>query len=208
MSAELLKIMDIVKINDRLSYIKASEQPLSADVGIFKGKSFIWIFDLGANESVLNTINSLDGKKNAVISHFHPDHMKNLEHAVLNEVFLGANTFKYAKLGTVVTDDVFIDDGEKIHIFLIPSSHAKGSVGMEIGEYAFLGDTTYPTVKGGKACYNVSVLKEEISVLKNLEAKYFLLSHNKNFIRKKEDVIKYLEEIYSNRNPKESYIYI
>lgn len=199
--------MNIIKINDSLSYIMASEQPLSADVGIFKGKNCIWLFDLGADNSVLNTINALHGKKNTVISHFHPDHMKNLEHAVLNEVFLGANTFKYAKYGTVVTDDIFIDDGEIIHIFPLPSSHAKGSVGMEMGEYAFLGDAIYPTVKCGRTCYNVSVLKEEITVLKNLCAKYFLLSHDKSFVYKKEDVIKYLEEIYSKRDPKESYIY-
>ena len=146
--------------------------------------------------------------KNAVISHFHPDHIGNLEHVDLNEIYLGANTFKYAKRGKVIDKDVFIDDGIKIHLFPIPSSHAKGSLGMEIGDYAFLGDATYSTMKQGKACYNSSVLKEEISVLKNLSAKFFLISHDEEFIKPKEKIVAELEEIYSRRDPKESFIWI
>ena len=199
---------DIIKITDRISYIKATEKPLSADVGIIEGDEFCWIFDVGADESVPISLNKIQKPKNAVISHFHPDHMSNLEHVDLNEVYLGANTFKYAKRGTVVDKDVFIDDGITIHIFPLPSSHAKGSLGMEIGDYAFLGDATYSTMKQGKVCYNASVLKEEIAVLKNLSAKFFLISHDEKFIRPKEEIIEELEEIYKKRDPKESYICI
>ncbi|MBQ3500781.1 MAG: hypothetical protein IJA70_05090, partial [Oscillospiraceae bacterium] len=107
-----------------------------------------------------------------------------------------------------VADDIFIDDGVKIHIFPLPSSHAKGSVGLETGDYAFLGDATYATMKQGRVCYNASVLKEEITVLKNLSAKFFLISHDEKFIRPKEEIIAELEEIYSKRDPKESFIWI
>ena len=199
---------DIIKITDRISYIKATEKPLSADVGIIEGDEFCWIFDVGADESVPISLNKIQKPKNAVISHFHPDHMSNLEHVDLNEVYLGANTFKYAKRGTVVDKDVFIDDGIEIHIFSLPSSHAKGSLGMEIGDYAFLGDATCSTTKQGKTCYNVSVLKEEIAVLEKLSAKFFLISHDEKFIRPKEEIISELLEIYSKRDPKESYIWI
>ena len=199
---------EIIRISDRISYIKATENPLSADVGIIEGDEFIWIFDIGADEAVPMSLNVFEKPKNAVISHFHPDHMGNLEHVELNEVFLGANTFKYAKRGTVVDKDIFIDDGAKIHIFPIPSSHAKGSLGLETGEYAFIGDAAYATMKQEKACYNVSVLKEEITVLKNLSAKFFLISHDEKFIRPKEEIIAELKEIYSKRDPKESYIWI
>ena len=199
---------EIIKICDRISYIKASEEPLSADVGIIEGDKCVWLFDLGCSDDAAEEINGIEKPKKVVISHFHPDHMGNLERVGIAEVYLGANTFKYAKCGTVVDKDVFIDDGVKIHIFPLPSSHAKGSVGMEIGEYAFLGDGTYATMKQGRACYNASVLKEEITVLKNLSAKYFLLSHDEKFIRNREEVISELEEIYSKRDPKESFIWI
>lgn len=199
---------EIIKINDRISYIKATGKPLSADVGIVEGDEFIWIFDVGADESVPISLNKIQKPKNAVISHFHPDHMGNLEHVDLNEVYLGANTFKYAKRGKVVDEDVLINDGAEIHLFPLPSSHAKGSVGMETGDYAFLGDAIYSTMKQGKACYNASVLKEEIAVLKNLSAKFFLISHDERFVRPKEEIISELSEIYSKRDPKESYIWI
>ena len=199
---------EIIKINDRISYVKATEKPLSADVGIVEGDEFIWIFDVGADESVPISLNKNQKPKNAVISHFHPDHMGNLEHVDLNEVYLGANTLNYAKRGNVVDKDVFINDGAEIHLFPLPSSHAKGSVGMETGDYAFLGDAIYSTMKQGKVCYNASVLKEEIAVLKNLSAKFFLISHDERFVRPKEEIISELEEIYKKRDPKESYIWI
>ena len=199
---------EIIRICDRISYIKASEEPLSADVGIIEGDECVWLFDLGCSDDAAETINGIEKPKNAVISHFHPDHMGNLGKVNFSEVFLGANTFKYAKCGTVVDKDIFIDDGMKIHIFPLPSSHAKGSLGMETGEYAFLGDGTYATIKQGKVCYNASVLKEEIAVLKKLSAKFFLVSHDEKFIRGREEVIAELEEIYSKRDPKESYIWI
>ncbi|MBQ4642721.1 MAG: hypothetical protein IJB66_00705 [Oscillospiraceae bacterium] len=199
---------EILKIADKISYIKATGNPLSADVGMIEGDEYLWIFDVGADESVPMSLNVIKKPKKAVVSHFHPDHMANLEHVMLEEVFLGANTFKYAKRGTVVADDIFIDDGVKIHIFPLPSSHAKGSVGLETGDYAFLGDATYATMKQGRVCYNASVLKEEITVLKNLSAKFFLISHDEKFIRPKEEIIAELEEIYSKRDPKESFIWI
>ncbi|MBR3962750.1 MAG: hypothetical protein IKK14_04400 [Oscillospiraceae bacterium] len=199
---------EIIKITDRISYIKATDNPLSADVGIVEGDEFIWTFDVGADESVPISLNKIQKPKNAVISHFHPDHMGNLEHVNLNEIYLGANTFKYANRGIIVGEDFFFDDGVKIHIFPLPSSHAKGSVGMEIGDYAFLGDATYATMKQGRICYNASVLKEEIAVLKKLSAKLFLISHDEKFIRPREEILAELEEIYSKRNPKESFIWI
>lgn len=199
---------EIIKITDRISYIKATENPLSADVGIIEGDDFVWIFDIGADDLVPMSLSIFEKPKNAVISHFHPDHMGNLEHVEFENIYLGANTFKYAKRGTVVEKEIFIDDGIKIHIFPLPSSHAKGSLGLETGDYAFLGDGTYATMKQGRICYNASVLKEEIAVLKNLSAKFFLISHDEKFIRQKEEILSELEEIYSKRDPKESYIWI
>lgn len=199
---------EIIRITDSVFYLPSTEEPLSADVGIIEGEKFTWLFDLGSSSSAADFINGIKKPKNAVISHFHPDHTANAEKVSLSEIYLGANTFKYLKRGKTVEEDLFIDDGIRLHIFPLPSSHAKGSLGLEIGDYAFLGDATYATMKQRKACYNASVLKDEIAVLKNLSAKYFLISHDEKFIRPKEEIIAMLEEIHSRRNPKESYIWI
>lgn len=207
MSIEISDVA-VTKITERISYIKASENPLSADVGIVEGDKYLWIFDVGANESVISVLSCIDKQKCAVLSHFHPDHTANLDRIALSEIYLGANTFKYFRRGNIVEKDIYIDDGERIHIFPLPSSHAKGSIGMEVGDYAFLGDATYAMMKQGRVCYNASVLKEEIMLLKNLSAKFFLISHDEKFIRHKDEIIAELEEIYKKRDPKESYIWI
>ncbi len=199
----------IINIAKGISYIPASESPLSADIGIINGKENVWLFDVGNGPKALGIISDMKGPRSTVISHFHPDHMGNLEKVDLSEIYLGKNTYNYANCGNVVYSDIYIDDGAKLHIFPLPSSHAKGSIGLEVNRrYAFLGDGTYATVKRGKACYNASVLEQELDVLKNLEAKYFLLSHEKKFIKSRDEVISELEKIYSFRNPKESYIFL
>ncbi len=200
--------MSTVKITENISYIKASENPLSADVGIVEGENFVWLFDVGANDFAHTEVNAINKPKNAVLSHFHPDHIGNLDKTKLNEIYQCANTFGYTKRGICVTEDVYIEDGITLHLFPIPSSHAKGSLGLEVGEYAFLGDAAYSTMKKGKVCYNSSVLKEEIDLLKKLKAKYFLISHDEKFVKTKEEVISELSEIYSKRDPKESYIFL
>ncbi len=202
-------MMERIYINDKISYIAATKAPLSADIGIIEGEKSVWIFDAGNCEEVLEAINSIQARRNIVISHFHPDHMGNLKKIKAEKIYLGKNTYDYANCGEVVEKDIYIDDGAKLHIFPLPSSHAKGSLGLEVdGEYAFLGDGIYSTVKNGKICYNSSVLKEEIAVLESLEAKWFLLSHDRKFVKSREEVLSELYGIYSKRDPKESYIFI
>lgn len=201
----------MIEISDYMSYIPSSEQPLSADVGIIKGKNNIWLYDVGNGDDTLSLISDAVKERpvKVVISHFHPDHMGNLPLVKPAEIYLGANTRKYTGAGNIVDKDIYFDDGVKIHLFPLPSSHAKGSVGMEVnGEYAWLGDGLYTTTKNGMKCYNAGVLLEEIKVLKSLDAKYFLLSHQKRIIREKEHVIEWLEKIYASRKNQEAYIIV
>lgn len=190
-----LKSMKI--ISDRISYIEAVENPLSSDVGIVYGDNKTWLYDVGCSKDAANLIKNMDKNHIAVISHFHPDHMENLKF-VAGEVYVSKNTYRYCNRGNIVTRDLYFEDGCDLHIFLLPSSHAKGSLGLEVdGEYAFLGDAIYPAYKNGESVYNPQILYEEIKVLKRLNASYFLLSHRRNFVQKKENVIACLEEIYA-----------
>lgn len=204
---------NILTINNKISYLKASKDPLSADVGIIQGDERTWFFDVGSNEEAYQLIMNESKKIGIVISHFHPDHMGNLAEILSTDrnpsLYVGDNTFKYCKQGEIVTTDIFIEDGCKLHIFPLPSSHAKGSLGLEIDEkYAFLGDGTYATKKGGKVVYNVQHLKEEIRVLSSLKATYFILSHREPIIQEKDQVLKQLNRIYDMRKKSEAYIYL
>ena len=197
----------MIKIDNIISYIPASESPLSADIGVIKGSKKTWLFDVGASDEALNEIQSIDGEKVAVISHFHPDHMSNLSRLPDIECYVGSNTFKYSKRGIIVDSDLYIEDGAWLHLFPIPSSHAKGSLGLEVNEkYAFIGDATAPTTKARVTVYNAQKLYEEIKALDSMRAKYILQSHRMNHLYEKQEVVEKLKRIYAGRKSNEPFI--
>ena len=253
----------LIKINDEISYLDASEDPISSNVVFIKPKNSqtTWIFDVGMTSLAAQEINAIQGKKIVVISHFHPDHLFNINRISYDELYLSAHTFKYAKKGIVVKNKEFSVDAEvslltenslaqaedvqlaenslaqaevarltenslaqvknsqstenqlaqapqnpKIKIMELPSSHAKGSLMLQYGDYVFTGDGTYCTIKKGEHVYNANLLFDEIQTLENLDCKYLCLSHERNFIQKKETVLKLHKDIYSRRKSNEAYI--
>ena len=204
----------LTKINDRISYIKATPDPLSADIGIVTGNTKIFIFDVGANPeplSELNTVllNNPDKLPVFVLSHFHSDHTGNIVNIDFPNIYGGQETIKHIKKGTVVAAPLAFSDGVEIKIFPIPSSHAKGCIGMSIDdEFAFMGDAAYSAEKDNKQIYNKNLLKDEIEFLKTLPAKKLLLSHKERFIYPKNVIIRQLESVYANASKDDMYIYI
>ena len=198
--------METIRITDRISYIKATEDPLSADVGIVEGDEYLWLFDVGNRSEVTEYLNTLAKPKCVILSHFHADHIGGLDGLKFERLYQGAFTKKYTNNGNTVSGETVINDGITLRIFGLPSSHASGSVGLEVGGYAFLGDGVYSGAKKGVPVYNQGLLQAEIEVLKGLEAQQFLLSHETPFARRRESVIRWLEMIYSKRKKNDPYI--
>ena len=196
----------MLSLGERVSYIKATESPLSADVGMFFGDRSLWIYDVGNNPDVSAELESIDSPKTVILSHFHPDHTGGLAKIRAERIYLSAYTRKYIGFGETVTDDIYVRDGGELHIFPLPSSHSKGALGLEVGEYAFLGDGIYTVQKGGRYFYNATLLRDMILCLKRLDAKTFLLSHDERYSLPGSEVIAGLEEIYSRRKKEEAYI--
>ncbi len=198
-----------IRIDDKITYWKAAEEPLSADVGVIQGDKYIWVYDVGSSEAAAACVQSLQQPKKVILSHFHPDHTTNLSKITFDTLYQGAHTQRYTKMGDVVKGHLWLEDGVKLHLFELPCSHAKGSIGLEVNEkYAFLGDATYCTVKDGRGVYNANLLAEEIKVLRELKAEYFLLSHDKKFVRRKEVVLAQMEGIYARRDSRSAYIVV
>ena len=59
-----------INITEQISYIKASDNPLSADVVLVEGQEYLYVFDVGNNEEVAEYINSLSKKKRVVLSRY------------------------------------------------------------------------------------------------------------------------------------------
>ena len=227
----------IVKLTDRIRYLQMSYEPLSADVVAVRGDSAWWIFDVGACDDAVQFINELPHilvddaanlakrdngvrlAKNVVISHFHRDHLLNVQRMCGGEIsldidalYVGAYTSKtfgeiegVAK--NVVMEPLSFDDGVRIQILPMPNSHAKGSLALIVNDYVFLGDATYPMVGHcSPDVYNVQILGEQIKLLKTLSASRFCLSHKRGLVRDKTSVIQFLESVYARRQKNENYI--
>jgi len=218
-----------VELTDKIKYIPCRANPLSADVGILYADRTLWLYDVGRGPEILDFIQEIKNDYSSqfdnpvsckiVLSHFHDDHIYNIKRLNedrklikgidFDEVFLSKQTGKYVDDGIVVEGDAYLENSELIHLFPIPSSHAKGCLGMEVGNYCFVGDALYPMQRQGRACYNVQFLKEEIDVLKNVEANNLLVSHHKGMVKDKNQVIKELEDIYRSRRSEDgSFVYI
>ncbi len=218
----------INKLTDRIHYLQMSNDPLSADVIAVRGDCAWWIFDVGACDEAVQFINELSRNlvdnsaslvKNVVISHFHRDHLLNVQRMCSGEIsldidalYVGAYTSKtfgeiegVAK--NVVMEPLAFDDGVRIRILPMPNSHAKGSLALIVDDYVFLGDATYPMVgHGSPDVYNVQILGEQIKLLKTLSASRFCLSHKRGLVRDKTSVIQFLESVYARRQKNENYI--
>lgn len=196
-----------VTITDRISYLPGREEPLSSEVVVIKGEKYTWIYDVGDGEEALSFVKGFEGEKNVVLSHFHGDHTKNLSRVTYHQLYQGANTRKYTGAGEVVEQEMTIMDGVKLTLFPIPCSHAKGCIGLIVDDkYAFLGDAVYPADKKGELLYNVSLLAQEIALLKEIEAEYLCVSHKPGFIYKKKAILAFLESVYRRRKSGEAYI--
>lgn len=202
-------------ITKEISVLRASENPLSADVVFIRMADCTWIFDAGSNDNSFALIDSEKAPKKIVLSHFHPDHSANVRRIFFNdassgctygtELYAGANTAKYFPMAKIVDAEIHFGD---VVLYPVPNCHAKGSLVFKYKDYAFLGDSAYVTEKGGKRCYNYQLLLEEIKFLKSLDVKYFCLSHDRKFVRSKESVILMLEHIKTKRIGNDAYIWM
>lgn len=161
-----------IRINDKISYIPASDDPLCADVGVIQENGVTWLYDVGEGDA---PISELEAGCHIVLSHFHRDHTGNMDKVQAREVYCSRETYKHVHQGTIVSESMEVGG---LHIFPLPSSHAKGCLGLEVDHaYAFVGDALYCRSKNGGYAYNAQLLKDEIAVLKGLQAPYLLVSH-------------------------------
>ncbi len=187
---------EIISINDNICYLRQTRNPLSAEVVFIWDRDTTWIYDVGSCDFAAECINLIPSPKNIVLSHYHEDHYTNLNRVSWDKLYCGRHGVKRMGQGIVVQDEV---QAGGVKLFTFPSSHARSCVGLQFGDYAFLGDGTYSDEKGSLQFYNSQKLQAEIEFLKKLDVKYFGISHDRKFIRPKESIILFLEHIYKKR---------
>ena len=94
--------MKEIVINEKISYIECSDDPLSADIGIIRDGDAVWLYDVGSDE---RAVSELTGKYNVVLSHFHQDHTGNMGKLHIKEAFVSDETKRHVQMGTVTDRD-------------------------------------------------------------------------------------------------------
>lgn len=171
--------------------IPPSESPLSADVIIIKYPQITYIFDVGESDEAYNAINSIEGNKAVIISHFHRDHSFNLSRLDIKTIYGSKETLRHTKRGNLVKDVIKLEDD--LFIIPLPSSHCKGCLALLYKDYLFVGDALYPGGKMNEETFNPQILDDTIKTLEELDFKYFGISHRKMFVNPKEVIMAWLK---------------
>lgn len=194
--------MEITYVNDYISYISPMQDPLSANVVMITLRDRMLLYDVGCGHGIPEYLNNISGRKEAVLSHFHPDHIANFDKINLDELYVSKHTLGYTHRG--VTDMAELMEG--VEIIPLPSTHAKGSLALRVNEYLFTGDAFGPGMKAGKAVVNAGFLLEDIKILEKSPAKYVCESHVAQFVRPKEEILNRLKSLYMRRDKEAPYI--
>ena len=196
------------KLPDYITHIPSVNddfENLSSDVFIIRGERYNYVYDVGNGGEALEALEKTP-EKIAIISHFHHDHIMNIDKLEFVDVIQGGITKKYTGVGRVIDEELLIEDGVSLRLFFLTNSHAKDFIVLEVGDYLFLSDSIYCTVVKGERVYNANLLKEQIKELEAVDAKYFVVSHDEKLIYKKKEIIERLKEIYARRDNKSAYI--
>lgn len=196
----------MINVNGIYEVIKGSNNPLSCDVALIRGNNYTYVFEAGNNEEIIKQLNTIDNKA-IIISHFHQDHLANINKLSYKQLYIGDHTYKYTHDGVIINEELDIDDDVKFKLFKINCSHSKGSIGLQINDYAFIGDALAPAIKKDGCYYNTQLLKEEIETLSKLNVQYLVSSHSMDKPIIKQEALDKLINIYSRKEKNNPYIY-
>lgn len=177
------------KIGERIKYLPATNDPLSADVFCIEGDQYCYVYDVGSDERSLRYINQIAKEKVVVLSHHHKDHTSNIDSIHYRGLFVGKQTYEAIGKGVIVENAFTINDGVKIDVIHCTSPHTDGSLIITVdNEYTLIADLffTRPPFDKDKAM-------KMLESLKNINTKYFVISHEEDEkVISKEKLIKEL----------------
>lgn len=168
-------------------------EPLSSDVFVVEGEKRFYVLDAGTSDAAYEAIRSLTKPVWMILSHFHRDHIGNMERLSPERVLCGLRTRKYVKDCTPVEEEILMDDGVLIRVQPVVSPHAPGCVMMTVNDtYTFLGDAAYARPGEGQG-----EAKGLVNALKKLNTQYLIASHNpENPVEEKEAALRDIRQYF------------
>ena len=160
-------------IGNRIEYLPAENDPLSADVYCIEGDQYCYVYDVGNDDRSLQYINELSKERVIILSHYHKDHIGNIADIHYRDLYVGKKTYEVIGKGIIVEDMLTINDGVRIDVSHCISPHTDGSLIVTIdNEYTLIADLyfTRPPFDKEKAM-------KMIEALNQIDTKYFVISH-------------------------------
>lgn len=166
----------MIVLTKKIKYLPASSNPLSADVFFINGDRYCYIFDVGNNDESLYCINQISKEKVIFLSHYHKDHVGNIDHITYNDLYVGKKTYEVIGKGEIIEDTLTLNDGIKIEIFHCPSPHTDGSLIINIdNEYSLIADLFFT-----RPPFDMEKAIQMLDFLKHLRTNYFVISHQED----------------------------
>lgn len=166
----------MIVLTEKIKYLPASSNPLSADVFFINGDRYCYIFDVGNNDESLYCINQISKEKVIFLSHYHKDHVGNINHITYNDLYVGKKTYEVIGKGEIIEDTLTLNDGIKIEIFHCPSPHTDGSLIINIdNEYSLIADLFFT-----RPPFDMEKAIQMLDFLKHLRTNYFVISHQED----------------------------
>ena len=163
-------------IGERIKYLTATNDPLSADVYCIDGDQYCYVYDVGNNDQSLQYVNQIRKEKVVVLSHHHKDHTGNIVGLLYRDLYVGKKTYETIGTGVIVEDKLTINDGVRIDVIHCVSPHTDGSLIVTIdNEYTLIADLyfTRPPFDKEKAM-------KMIDSLRSIDTEYFVISHQED----------------------------
>ena len=163
-------------IAEKIKYLPSVNNPLSADVYFVEGDTHCYIYDVGNNEDSLHQINQIKKDKTIILSHYHRDHIGNIDDIKYCNLYVGKKTYHTIGKGEIVEDLLTIQAGIKIEIIHCASPHTDGSLIVNIdNEYTLIADlyfTRHP--------FDKEKVMKMLNSLEAIDTKYFVISHQED----------------------------
>ena len=182
-------------IGNRIKYLPAQNDPLSADVYCIEGDQYCYVYDVGNDDRSLQYINELSKERVIILSHYHKDHIGNIEDIHYRNLYVGKKTYEAIGKGVVVEEKFTINDGVRIDVIHCTSPHTDGSLIITVdNEYTLIADLYFT-----RPPFEMEKAMKMIETLRDIDAKYFVISHQEDEkVIPKEKLISELTDYFSH----------
>ena len=163
-------------IGERIKYLPAENDPLSADVYCIEGDQYCYVYDVGNDDRSLQYINELSKERVIILSHYHKDHIGNIEDIHYRDLYVGKKTHEAIGKGIIVEDAITINDGVRIDVIHCISPHTDGSLIITVdNEYTLIADLYFT-----RAPFDKEKAMKMLDSLRNVDTKYYVVSHQED----------------------------